>query len=332
MAVTRRRFASAARNSSPMPDQSPVRPQGGLRGLVDRPYLILTLTTLFWGGNVVAGKAAVGNVDPYVFITLRWFGAMLLVLPFAIAPVRRDWPTIRRNWLLYLFYGAIGFTTFNVLVYLAAYFTSGINNALDQVAINIFVMLGNFALFRTRVRLLQALGVAITILGVAVTATHGNLARIFSLDINFGDLLVILACVAYAAYSIALRWRPATHWLSFLGASFAGAIIGAAVFQLTLGGGIGAFVDRVPQITPLGWVVVLYAVTFPSLVSQILYVRGVELIGANRASLFINLIPLFGALGSVVVLGEHLETFHLVAGFLVVVGIVLAEWAVRRRQ
>ena len=141
---------------------------------------------------------------------------------------------------------------------------------------------------------------------------------------------MILACVAYAAYSIALRWRPATHWMSFLVASFLGAIVGALVFQATLGGGLGAFVAALPTITPLGWLIVLYTILFPSLVSQILYVRGVELIGANRASLFINLIPLLGAIGSVLILGEALQPFHFVAGGLIVIGIVLAEWSVRR--
>jgi drug/metabolite transporter (DMT)-like permease len=311
----------------------PSSPQanGRLHGLLSQPYLILTLTTLFWGGNVVAGKAAVGHVDPYALITLRWLGAFLAILPFALGPIRRDWPVIRKNWWLYLFYGAVGFTTFNVLVYVAAYFTSGVNNALDQVAINIFVMLGNFVLFRTRVRALQVLGVLITIVGVAVTATHGDLTRILSLDVNAGDALVILACVAYAAYSIALRWRPATHWMSFLAATFFGAIIGALIFQATLGGGFGTLAAAVPSITPLGWLIVLYTILFPSLVSQILYVRGVELIGANRASLFINLIPLWGAIGSVLVLNEVLEPYHLIAGALIVTGIVLAEWSVRHR-
>jgi drug/metabolite transporter (DMT)-like permease len=313
-----------------MPQQSGAPPGGVLNALFSRPYLILVLTTLFWGGNVVAGKAAVGHIDPYALINLRWAGAFLAVLPFALAPLRRDLPTIAGKWWLYLFYGAVGFTSFNVLVYIAAYFTSGVNNALDQVAINIFVMLGNFVLFRTRVRALQLVGVGITIVGVAVTATHGNLARILSLDVNFGDALVLLACIAYAAYSIALRWRPATHWLTFLLASFLGAIVGGLSYQVAIGGGLGALIAAIPAITPLGWLIVLYTILFPSLISQVLYVRGVELIGANRASLFINLIPLWGAVGSVLILGEMLEPYHFIAGALVGVGIVMAEWSARR--
>jgi drug/metabolite transporter (DMT)-like permease len=298
--------------------------------LMHRPYVLLVLTTMFWGGNSVAGKAAVGNIDPYALILLRWTGAFLVLLPFALAPIRRDWATIQARWWLYLFYGAVGYALFNVLIYVAAYFTSGVNNAIDQTAINVFVMLLSFLLFRTAVKPLQLVGVAVTIVGVMLTATHGDLRRILSLDINFGDLLVLIASLAYALYSISLRWRPKTNWMSFLAASFFGAVLASIVFQLTLGGGVPHLVKVVPEVKPLGWLIVVYTVLLPSLVSQMLYVRGVELIGANRASLFINLIPLFGAIGSVVLLGERLEPFHFVAGGLIVIGILVAEWSARR--
>ncbi|RYE07996.1 MAG: EamA family transporter [Hyphomicrobiales bacterium] len=298
--------------------------------LMASPILLLVLCNIFWGGNVVAGKAAVGNIDPYALMVLRWAGACLAVLPFAIRPLQRDWPTLRAKWWLYLFYGAVGYATFNALCYIAAYYTSGVNIGLDQVTINIFVMLFNFVLFRTRVRGLQILGVLLTILGVAITATHGELDRILALDVNFGDLLVILASLAYAVYSITLRWRPQTDWRSFLLATFLGATLASLVFAATAGGGLPLLVEHIPEITPLGWIIVAYTIFLPSIISQMFYVRGVELIGANRASLFINLIPLFGALGAVLILGEQLEPFHWLAGALVIAGIVLAEWSARR--
>src|SRR5690606_30583161 len=132
----------------------------------------------------------------------------------------------------------VGYATFNALCYIAAYFTSGINIGLDQVTINIFVMLFNFVLFRTRVRALQLVGVALTIVGVALTATHGDLSRILALDINFGDLLVLVASLAYAIYSISLRWRPQTDWRSFLAATFVSATLASLVFAATAGGGL----------------------------------------------------------------------------------------------
>lgn len=298
--------------------------------LMHRPYLVLTLTTLFWGGNVVAGKLAVGHIDPHVLMILRWTGALVAVLPFAIRPLKRDWPTIRGNLPLLLFYGAVGYATFNVLVYLAAHLTSGVNIAIEQVAVNIFVMILNFAIFRTHVRALQVLGVLLTILGVAITATHGDLGRILTLDVNLGDALVMLACLAYAIYSLTLRYRPSTNWLSFLVVTFVGAIVASFGFQFVLGGGPAQLATAFTQITWQGWLIALYTVFFPSVISQMLYVRGVELIGPNRASLFINLIPFFGTVGSVLLLGETLEASHLVAAALIIVGIVLAEWSARR--
>jgi drug/metabolite transporter (DMT)-like permease len=312
-----------------MPESPPAR-TSAFGTLMSRPYLLLILCNLFWGGNVVAGKAAVGNIDPYALMVLRWAGAALLVLPFALAPLRRDWPTIRSKWWLYLLYGGIGYATFNALCYVAAYYTTGFNIGLDQVTINIFVMILSFALFRTRVRPLQLVGVAITIAGVALTASHGDLRRILALDINFGDLLVIVASLAYAVYSITLRWRPQTDWRSFLLATFFGATLASLVFAATTGGGMARVAATTTTITPLGWIIAAYTMVLPSIISQMFYVRGVELIGANRASLFINLIPLFGAAGSVLILRERLEPFHFIAAALVVAGIVLAEWSARR--
>ena len=298
--------------------------------LMSRPYLILVICNLFWGGNTVAGKLAVGHIDAYSLTILRWTGALILVLPFAIRPLKRDWPLIRTRWWLYLLYGAVGFTSFNMLMYIAAYCTAGVNASLEQVAVNIFVIVLNFALFRLKVKPLQLLGVAITIIGVSLIATHGDLARILKLDVNLGDALIIFACLVYAAYSIALRWRPQTNWLSFMVATFIGAIIAAVGYQAAIGPGPAAFLIGLSTIDTQGWLIVAYTILFPSILSQMFYVRGVELIGSNRASLFVNLIPLFGTVGSVIVLGEALQGFHLLAAVLVAAGIVLAEWSARR--
>jgi drug/metabolite transporter (DMT)-like permease len=314
-----------------MTNTSSTAAAGPLAAFMRRPYLILVLTNLFWGGNVVAGKLAVGHIDPYLLMLLRWTGALILVLPFAIEPLKRSWPTLRQHWPLFLFYGAIGYGSFNMLTYVAAHLTSGVNISIEQVTINIFVMLLNFAVFRAKVRALQLVGVVLTIVGVALTATHGDLGRILALAINAGDALVLLACFIWAVYSLALRYRPATDWLTFLVATCMGAIVASVVYQAVFGGGPAVLPELVGEITWQGWLIVAYTIVFPSILSQMLYVRGVDLIGPNRASLFINLIPFFGTIGSILLLGERLEGFHLMAGALIVAGIVLAEWSARRR-
>lgn len=302
----------------------------GLVSLVmNRPYFLLTITPLFWAGNAIAGKMAVDQVDPYTLIVVRWFAALLLVLPFAWRHLKTDWPAIRKGWLMLTLYGAVGYTGFNVLLYGAAHYTSAVNTSIEQALIPVLVILGNFIIFKVRSTALQLLGVFLTIFGVVFTAVHGDFNRLITLDVNFGDALMILASVSYAAYSLLLRYRPAIHWLSFLVTTFAAALVAGYVFQIILGGGPTAIVTGIANTTPLGWAIIAYVAFLPSVVAQLFYARGVEIIGANRASLFINLIPVYGTVLSIIILTEPIEPYHMVTAVLVVAGIALAEFSAR---
>jgi drug/metabolite transporter (DMT)-like permease len=304
-----------------------VRPAASALG---HPYLLLTLAPLFWGGNMVAAKLAVGEVSPFVLLFARFFAALLVVLPFAWPHMREDWPALRRSagWLL--FYGAFGYAAFNACLYAGALYTTAINSSIEQASIPVFVLVGNFAFFRVRGKWLQVAGLLLTIFGVLLVATHGDIETITALRFNVGDLLVLLACLIYAAYTLALRYRPAVHWLSFLGATMMGAVIGAVVFLVTAGGGFRTLAE-LGHTGALGWGIIAYVAILPSLLSQLFFAQGVSKIGPNRASLFNNLIPVFGTVLSVLLLGEALEPYHLIAATIVIAGIVLAELSARRR-
>ncbi|WP_440658415.1 DMT family transporter [Ensifer adhaerens] len=285
-----------------------------------RAYFYLCITALFWGGNSVAGKMAVGHVSPMMLTTLRWVFALIVILVLMTPQIRRDWDKIRKHWLHLLAYGAIGFTTFNALLYSALKYTSAINAVILQAGIPMLIFLFNFVLFRTKASIAQVIGFTVTLVGVLVTAAHGDVTSLLSLEFNFGDALMIAACIVYAGYTVALRYKPTMHWQSFIAAPAFGALLSAIPLLFWE---IGTGTAIVPDTT--GWVIVLYAAIFPSLMSQVLYVRGVEMIGANRAGLFINAIPVFGTLLSVMLIGETFHLFHLVALLLVLGGIAIAE-------
>lgn len=285
-----------------------------------RAYFYLCITALFWGGNSVAGKMAVGHVSPMMLTTLRWVFALAIILVLMTPQIRRDWDKIKQHWLQLLAYGAIGFTTFNALLYSALKYTSAINAVILQAGIPMLIFLFNFMLFRTRASIAQVIGFTVTLIGVLITAAHGDIASLLQLEFNFGDALMIAACVVYAAYTVALRFKPAMHWQSFIAAPAFGALLSAIPLLIWE---IGSGTAIVPDMT--GWIIVLYAAIFPSLMSQVLYVRGVEMIGANRAGLFINAIPVFGTLLSVMLVGETFHTFHFIALLLVLGGIAIAE-------
>ena len=283
-------------------------------------YIILCITTAIWGGNSVAGKMAVGHVSPMMLTTTRWVIACLVLLIFAAPQVKRDMPLIRKNWLLLLGYGTIGFTGFNAFLYSALQYTSAINAVIEQAGIPMVIFLMNFVLFRTAVSAAQIVGFTLTLVGIALTASHGNPIALLSLELNFGDGLMMIAALLYAGYTVALRWKPAIHWKSLIALSAFGALVSSLpllIWEIAAGNFI------MPDME--GWAIVAYAGLLPSLVSQILYVRGVELIGPNRAGLFINTIPIFGMLLSILLIGEKLETFHIVAMALVLGGIAVAE-------
>lgn len=277
---------------------------------------------------MVAGKLAVNHIPPTSLIAGRFSLGFLVILPFAWPHLRKDLPIVLKNIWLLAFFGAVGFAGFNLFLYLGAQHTTAVNGAIEQASIPMMVMLANFIFFRQRAYLLQLLGVVLTLIGVIYVATAGNPMRLTRMDINIGDGLILVACVIYAAYSVCLRYRPTVHWMTFLAITFFFATLGALFYQLFLGG-LPQFVAAIPTITPLGWLLVIYTGLFPSILSQLFYARGVELIGANRASLFINALPLFGAVLSVLILGENLQLFHIVAALFIVAGITMAEYAVR---
>lgn len=252
--------------------------------------------------------------------TTRWTVALVILLPFAWPYLVRDRVLLRQHAGLLLGLGAFGMCLFNVGLFTALHYTSAINVSIEQAAMPVLIMLLNFAFLRQRVGWLPMLGVALTLLGVAVTASHGDLRRLLATGLNRGDAIMLLGASAYALYTFGLRWRPPIHWTSFLCAIATGGAL--ASLPLTA---LELYREPWPTISVDGWLVLGYIVLFPTMISQMAFVRGVTLIGANRAGLFINLVPIFGSLLAVVVIGERFQAFHAIGMALVIGGILLAE-------
>jgi drug/metabolite transporter (DMT)-like permease len=283
-------------------------------------YLLLLATALFWGGNAVAGKLAVGHVSPMLLTALRWGLALLILLAIGGRQLTLDWPKLRRNaWLLFGL-GTVGFSAFNLLLYCALLYTSAINASIEQAGIPMVIFFANFVLFRLKATLAQIGGFALSVAGVALTAGHGDPGRLLELDVNFGDALILVAVLLYSGYTVALRFKPQLHWQSLMIALSAAALatsVPFAILEFAYGAGIA------PDLQ--GWAIVAYTAVFPSILAQVFYIRGVELIGANRAGLFINLVPIFGTLLSILILSETFHFYHALAMLLVLGGIWIAE-------
>ncbi len=291
------------------------------RRAFDNAPLLLTLTSLFWAGNIVMARDLHETVPPIALAWTRWTLATLLVLPFAWRHLKADWPVIRRHAAILIFLGAIGGGSYNTLNYIGIDQTTALNALIIGVVTPVLVALVCFVTFGERLSQFQTLGLVAGIAGVLVIVAKGDVATLAAARLNPGDIWVFASQITWAVYTAFYRFRPAIHWLSFAAVTFGV----AALVTLPLFAGEAALGRQLQ----LDWQTVIgigYVSVFPSVLAYIFFNRGVELAGANRASAYIYFVPVFGAVLSVAFLGESLRLFH-VAGFaLIMGGVFLAGW------
>jgi len=285
----------------------------------DRPYLLLSLAVLFWAGNFILGRAFHTVIPPVALAFWRWVGAAILITWPALPYLRRDRQELLDAWPAIVLLSLLGIAAFNTLAYSGLQYTQAINAFLLQSMMPVLIVLFSFLIFRESVTRLQGLGIMVSLCGAVLIIARGDLARLLALTFNRGDLLVFAAIVCYAGYSVMLRKRPHAHPLAFIATTFwLGSIFLVPLYlweTLT----VASIKLNIPTLLVLGYVMI-----FPSIVSYLCFNRGVELVGANRAGLFIHLMPVFGGLMAVVFLGEVFGWYHAVGVVLIGLGIYLA--------
>ncbi len=292
-----------------------------------RAYVLLSLTTLCWGANAVFGRMAVGEISPMVLVTLRWGGALALMLLFAHRHLRRDWPVLRRNLRFTFILGSLGFTAFNAFFYVAAQTTGAINIGIIQGSIPVFVLLGVFFAYGQRISPMQLAGVIITLIGVVTVASDGSFSKLVGLMFKQGDVLMVIACSLYAGYAVALQRRPHVSSMGLF-TMMAGAAFLASLPLLLVEAGLGSL--QWP--TPKGWLIAALITVFPSFIAQIFFLHSVQLIGPGRAGVFVNLVPVFASAMAVTLLHENFQFYHGLALLLVLGGIALSERSAHRKH
>ena len=283
------------------------------------PYLLLALAPLFWSCNWIIGRALHQDVPPMGMTFFRWLIAVLILAPFAIGPLRRDWPIVRANWRVMLMLGAIGVGMHNALAYVGLNFTTATNGVILNSCIPVMIIVMAWLFFGERLRRLQVAGVVISSLGVLTIFSQGSLQTLAALRLNAGDFFVMLSVAMWSLYTILLRHRPAgLHMLSFL---FCIAVVGNLcmlpfwIGEMLLGYRIAWTVQTVSAM--------LAVALFSSVLAYIFWNRGVEAVGAQVAGLFVHLMPVFGVMLAWIFLGERLQAYHVAGIALILVGIVL---------
>lgn len=289
------------------------------RHFLTNPYLLLTLTALFWSGNMVLGRGIRADVPPMALAFWRWCIAFLLVLPLALPHFKSQWPLLRQSWKPVLLLGLIGIGGYNTFAYIALQYTSATNAVLLNSFIPVVTIAISWAFLGKHLSRLQVIGVITSLIGALSIVARGDLNVLAHLNLNIGDAWMLLAVLVWAVYTVGLAWRPSgVHPMLMLAAMTAvglAALFPAYLWEMAAGRHININLGSLASLAYVG--------IFPSFLGYIFYNRGVGEIGANKGSLFIHLMPVFGTLLSVIFLGEIPLWYHYLGIGLIFAGIWL---------
>jgi drug/metabolite transporter (DMT)-like permease len=272
---------------------------------------------LFWAGNINVGRYAAGHVPPIALGTLRWIGATLILLPFALPYLRTDWPLIRKHAAMLTLLSLLSISAYNTLTYYGLQYTEAINAVILQSTGSLILVAFTFLLFGERLGPWQLFGMLLSLAGVAVVVSRGDWNAFLHYRLNVGDFILLAAIASYSLYSALLKKRPPLHPMSFVALTMGwGSVLLLPFLAAEIAGGSSIPIDVNSVL------IIAYVVIFPSLLAHFFFFRGVELIGANRAAPMMYLIPVLATALAIAFLGEQLHPFH-VAGFVLVLGGVL---------
>ena len=289
--------------------------------ILTNPHFLLTLTSIFWAFNTVAGRAAVDEVSPLLIVSVRWFFVSIILSILCRNQLIETWSILNKKIKWLIFMGLFGFTGFNSAYYVAAHDTIAINLGLVQGTMPAFIIIIAWIWLKDKINFTQFLGVLITFIAVLIVVCSGNFNALIELELNSGDIVMIFACTLYAIYAVGLRKKPKISalplltffaYIAFLG-SLPGLIYEIYSNQLILPG-------------QKGFIILGVIIIFPSFLAQIFFMRGVEKIGPSRSGLYTNLVPVFSSFLAVFFLGEKFQFFHLLSLMMIFTGIYLFEY------
>lgn len=285
------------------------------------PFLVLP--PLFWAGNFVVGKAVRGEIPPFSLSFGRWVLAFCVILPFAWRFMRRDWALYRANLGRVVATAIVGVASFNTLIYKGLHDTSTTNALLLNSCIPVLIMLFGAVFYQQKLLKNQIIGLITSLLGVATIILAGDISRLLTLSFNSGDLWVFMAMVCWAFYTLWTRnMPPEINKIGLMAVQIFLAVV--ALLPLFLWEFLSGKAIVFNQQSILG---LAYIGIFPSVVAYLLYSFAVAKVGAVHAGLFIHLMPVFGVMLSVGLLGEIFHVYHAIGIGLIALGLVLSNRA-----
>ncbi len=286
-----------------------------------RTLLLLLLPPLLWAGNFIAGRAISAAVPPVSLSLIRWSIAALCLLPFALKPFLQD----RQHYLAYRWHilgtAITGVAAFNLLVYWGLHTTTATNGIILNSFIPFLVAIFGYLFYRQTLSATQLPGMLVSLAGVLIVVSHGDLQILLTLAFAPGDLIIFLAMIFWALYTLWLKAIPA-H-INRTGLMLCQVLI-ALVFLVPLSVWESQTATIHLEDTHTRWILA-YIGIFPSVIALLAYSKAVTLVGSVRASVFIHAMPIFGSLLSTLLLHEVFQGYQLIGMLTIFSGIWLAN-------
>ena len=285
-------------------------------------YILLVLTTLFWSGNFIVGKAAsTFEIPPFSLNFFRWLFAGLILMPFTIKELIDKKNYIFSNLGFFIILGITSITIFNSIVYYSLYYTQVISGVLMISTIPVWIIFISSMLNIEKTNIFQIIGVALSLTGVIFIITKADINLIKNLDFNKGDLTMVIAMFSWALYSSLLKKKK--YQISQI-TLLQVVIITGLVFLIPI-----YFIEmNMGNLIKLGkpfYLTLTYVVLFPGLASFFFWIKGIGIIGANRAGAFLHLMPIFGAIMAMIIFDEKFMFYHFLGAVFIIAGITLSN-------
>jgi len=285
-------------------------------------YIFLFLATLFWSGNFLVGKfASQSQVPPFSLNFYRWFFAWLILAPFTIQEIIKKKEYILGNYKYFTILGITSVTIFNSIVYYSLNFTQVISGVLMISTIPVMIIFISSILKIEKTNNFQILGVSCSFIGVVLIITKANYEIFLNLDFNKGDITMVFGMLSWATYSAMLKKKK--HEISQLTLlevviSF-GFIFLIPIYIIEYQMGFRIVLDQ------NFYMILFYVVLFPGLLSFIFWIKGVALIGANRAGIFLHMMPILSAIMAMIIFNEKFMFYHMLGAMFILIGIILSN-------
>ena len=285
-------------------------------------YILLIFTTIFWSGNFIVGKAAsIYEIPPFSLNFYRWFFAGLILLPFTIKELINKKLYILNNLSIFILLGITSITIFNSIVYYSLYYTQVINSVLMISTIPVCIIIISSILKIEKTNLNQIIGVILSLIGVIFIVTKAEIEIIKNLDFNKGDLSIIIAMFSWAIFSSLLKKKK--YEMSQI-ALLQIVIICGLIFLIPVYLAEHYLGNSIKLGKPF-YLTLLYVVIFPGLLAFFFWIKGISIIGSNRAGLFLHLMPITGTVMAIIIYNESFTYYHIIGAIFIIAGIILSN-------